>query len=240
MDTIFLRLLLAHIISDFILQGAYIANNKKGKALKNIVALTIHSSIHAILAYLFVGDIRYYFLPITIFLTHFIIDYIKSNYMADKLRYFFIDQFLHIIVILLIWLYLAQINIDTIFATINPIIQSNTVWIILLSYILILQPTSVTLEVFFKRWSRSNSGLSLNGLPDAGKWIGYFERILILTLILSGYIEGVGFLLAAKSIFRFGELKNASEIKVTEYVLIGTLSSFTIATIIGLITKLFL
>lgn len=41
--------------------------------------------------------------------------------------------------------------------------------------------------------------------------------------------------MAAKSIFRFGELNKAKEIKITEYVLIGTLASFTIATVIGFI-----
>jgi hypothetical protein len=61
---------------------------------------------------------------------------------------------------------------------------------------------------------------------------------LILTFILIDCIEGVGFLLAAKSIFRFGELSKSNEIKTTEYVLIGTLSSFTIAIIISYITKI--
>lgn len=41
--------------------------------------------------------------------------------------------------------------------------------------------------------------------------------------------------LAAKSIFRFGELSKSKEIKTTEYVLIGTLASFTIAILTGLI-----
>lgn len=63
---------------------------------------------------------------------------------------------------------------------------------------------------------------------------------MILTFILTNHIEGVGFLLAAKSIFRFGELNKAKEIKITEYVLIGTLASFTIAIIIGFISLYFL
>jgi hypothetical protein len=46
-------------------------------------------------------------------------------------------------------------------------------------------------------------------------------------------MEGIGFLLAAKSVFRFGELTKAKEVKITEYVLIGALSSFTIAILIG-------
>ncbi|ROT09690.1 hypothetical protein EEL49_04750 [Muribaculaceae bacterium Isolate-104 (HZI)] len=73
----------------------------------------------------------------------------------------------------------------------------------------------------------------MKGLPNAGKWIGYLERILILTFIFTGNIEGVGFLLAAKSVFRFGELNRAKDIKTTEYVLIGTFASFTIAIMLG-------
>lgn len=71
------------------------------------------------------------------------------------------------------------------------------------------------------------------GLPNAGKWIGYIERILVLTFIYTHNVSGIGFLLAAKSIFRFGDLSKAKDINITKYVLIGTLSSFAISTIIG-------
>lgn len=74
-------------------------------------------------------------------------------------------------------------------------------------------------------------------MPNAGKWIGYLERILILTFIFTGNIEGIGFLLAAKSVFRFGELNKAKDIKTTEYVLIGTFASFTIAIMTGFAVK---
>ena len=59
------------------------------------------------------------------------------------------------------------------------------------------------------------------------------ERILLLTFIFAGYPEGIGFLLAAKSIFRFGDLQRTQELQQTEYVLIGTFLSFTIAIVIG-------
>jgi hypothetical protein len=42
--------------------------------------------------------------------------------------------------------------------------------------------------------------------------------------------------LAAKSIFRFGDLKESKDRKLTEYVLIGTLLSFGIAIAVGMIT----
>ena len=72
-------------------------------------------------------------------------------------------------------------------------------------------------------------------LESAGKLIGMLERVLVFVFIYMGRWEGVGFLLAAKSVFRFGVLKDAHSMKLTEYVLIGTLLSFGIAIVIGII-----
>ena len=112
-------------------------------------------------------------------------------------------------------------------------ILSANLWLIATTYIAVLSPTSVLIKSFieYEKWLPTDA--SLKGLPNAGKWIGYLERILILTFIFTGNIEGVGFLLAAKSVFRFGELNRAKDIKTTEYVLIGTFTSFTIAIMLG-------
>ena len=96
-----------------------------------------------------------------------------------------------------------------------------------------LKPASILLGTFIAKWTPVNN--EKNSLPNAGAWIGYLERVLILTFMLVGCIEGIGFLLAAKSIFRFGELTKAREVKITEYVMNGTLSSFTIAILLGAI-----
>ena len=101
-----------------------------------------------------------------------------------------------------------------------------------------LRPSSILLGKFLRQWTPSSS--DSQSLPKAGQWIGYIERILILTFVFVGSFEGIGFLLAAKSVFRFGELNKAKEIQTTEYVLIGTLASFAIAILTGLvITRLF-
>lgn len=68
-------------------------------------------------------------------------------------------------------------------------------------------------------------------LKNAGKLIGILERILVLTFVIIGKLEIVGFLIAAKSILRY---KDTNTIK-TEYVLIGTMLSFGIAIMIGLL-----
>jgi hypothetical protein len=41
--------------------------------------------------------------------------------------------------------------------------------------------------------------------------------------------------LAAKSVFRFGDLKESKDRKLTEYILIGTLLSFGIAIASGIV-----
>lgn len=75
-------------------------------------------------------------------------------------------------------------------------------------------------------------GSGLNKCPELAQC--WTMDWLILTFVLVGSFEGVGFLLAAKSVFRFGELNKAKEIRTTEYVLIGTFASFTIAILTGI------
>ncbi len=79
-------------------------------------------------------------------------------------------------------------------------------------------------------------GEDIKSLISAGKIIGMVERVLILTFVLLNQFSGVGFLLAAKSVFRFGDLKEKNDHKMTEYVMLGTLLSVTITLFIGLIT----
>lgn len=70
------------------------------------------------------------------------------------------------------------------------------------------------------------------GIEKAGEMIGYLERVLILSFILLRAYELIGFVVMAKSIARFEELKNRP---FAEYFLIGTLSSTLIAVLVGII-----
>ncbi|GGP42851.1 hypothetical protein GCM10009347_08240 [Shewanella algicola] len=84
-----------------------------------------------------------------------------------------------------------------------------------------------------------NAGATnVSGLVAGGELIGYLERLLILTFTLVGSYAAVGFVLAAKSIFRFGELNQSANRSMTEYVLIGSLLSVVITTLIGAVVSL--
>ncbi len=229
--TILLRLLFAHILSDFVFQCDKICEGKQGKTKKKYAYQLLHSFIHALMAYLFVAEWNNWIIPLVIFISHILIDYIKVAYAKKDVTSFIIDQLVHIAVIVVLWLSLFNYNGDFYQELFKAEWNSLKVWTIVTAYLLILKPASVFLSLFIKKWTPSET--TEESLPNAGKWIGYFERILILTFILTGNAEGIGFLLAAKSIFRFGELSKAQEIKTTEYVLIGTLASFTIAILIG-------
>ena len=232
MNTIILiKLIAAHLTGDFLLQSDRMcidkfSNNSKAK----YKALVLHALVQAALAYIFVAQWNCWIVPVVIGVSHFAIDLVKTMSKRTDLISFVWDQLAHLCIILgLWWLEFARLSqldmADEIFST--------NFWLIATAYIAVLAPTSILIKFFieFEKWMPSEA--SSQGLPNAGKWIGYLERILVLTFIFTDNIEGIGFLLAAKSVFRFRELNKAKDIKITEYVLIGTFASFTIAILIG-------
>jgi hypothetical protein len=68
--------------------------------------------------------------------------------------------------------------------------------------------------------------LSGKGLKNGGKLIGQLERAVIFILFVAGMKTAIGFLIAAKSILRFGEIKNSQQRMEAEYIIIGTMMSF--------------
>jgi hypothetical protein len=60
------------------------------------------------------------------------------------------------------------------------------------------------------------------------------ERILILTFIVGGYETAVGFLLGAKALVRYPEIKEDTRGHFAEYFLVGTLTSVGFALVAGM------
>ena len=72
------------------------------------------------------------------------------------------------------------------------------------------------------------------GLSRGGFWIGVLERILVVVFVCLGEYSAIGFLIAAKSILRFPDVKPGGPgHKMSEYVIIGTMLSLIIAIAIG-------
>ncbi len=76
--------------------------------------------------------------------------------------------------------------------------------------------------------------LDERGFRGAGATIGMIERALIYILAYLGEYTAISFILAAKSISRFNDLK---ERKFAEYYLIGSLMSILFAVVVVLGVK---
>lgn len=234
--TLFCKLLIAHLATDFLLQPSSWIKQREQKHFK-APKLYLHAFIAASTTCILLFDYSKWLPALFIGFTHLIIDGIKS-YCKKTPTAFIIDQFAHITMLLIVWIYLIpdKQNLEEAF---NYTVSNRNTWIYLTSYLIATTPLGYLIGTATSKWSSQLTGK--DGLEEAGKWIGIFERVIILTLILLEQYEPIGLLIAAKSILRFVESKNSEEIqKKSEYVLIGTLISLGLTLVLGLLTKYWL
>ncbi len=231
---ILVKLLLAHLLGDFLLQPTSWVLDKETKKHKSNY-LYIHTFLHGILAWLFVGEMAFGWFALALALTHGFIDFLKLKFQNKKTKrnWFVVDQILHLITIVVIASLYENLSVD--FTVFN-----NQFWILITGIIFLTKPTSIIIKNIISIWTPESTNQNEDSLENAGNYIGIFERLFVFCFILTGHFEAIGFLLAAKSIFRFGDLKEAKDRKLTEYVLIGTLISFGMALLTGLLVQNFL
>ena len=226
------QLLLAHLIGDFIVQPEGWVRDKELKKHRS-PKIYLHVLIHGMLTLLLVWDLTFWLPVMLIVLSHFLIDLAKVNFQKPNNRvfWFITDQALHLIILALLWYTWQHPDLSL------PTIHSGKVLIVITAVIFLTNPTSVIIKTFISQWTPDTFYTVTTSLPDAGKFIGFLERLFVLIFILHNHWEAVGFLLAAKSVFRFGNLKESHDRKLTEYVLIGTFLSFGIALAVALLVS---
>lgn len=231
MDIVLFKLLLAHLLGDFFLQPSTWVEEKERRKWRS-AKLYLHILLHIALIFLVFFSFSVWKIALAIGLLHGLIDVLKLSFQREnnKRLWFFIDQLLHLLSIVVCWKYYYSSPINFAY------LQDEKLWLIGLGALFLTSPTAILIRIVIARWvpqERGSAPLTAS-LQDAGKFIGILERLLIYLFICSHHFEAVGFLLAAKSIFRFGDLKEAHDLKLTEYVLIGTLLSFGVALIVGM------
>ena len=232
-----LLLLLAHFIGDFYFQPSTWIECRNKHHFKS-QALWKHFLVHISLntVVFLISDLSLLQSVLAIGLisiSHLLIDYWKS-YRKKNLTYFLIDQISHIVVICVVWAYFSGITLEQVAIYVGDFVTVKNM-LIAVSYILVCKPASVIISLALKK--HTDSILKENrdmGLASAGAWIGYIERCLTISFIFIGQFAGIGFLVATKTIFRFGDLTRNKDMKLTEYMMLGTLLSYAIALIIGL------
>lgn len=230
---IFTKLILAHLLGDFLLQpNSWVAHKETKKVASPY--LYFHVLIHFVLCMLFLWDLKLWWMAAIVAVSHFIIDAAKlqSQKPANKKRWFFADQLMHIAVIAI----LAGISREIDWQWIK---DENTLRF-LGGLLFVTTPAAITVKMLISSWTpvpQVENNFQTESLANAGKYIGMLERLLVFIFIYVNHWEGVGFMIAAKSIFRFSDLAQAKQRKLTEYVLIGTLLSFGLAILTALIVK---
>lgn len=245
MKETFLVLLTAHLVGDFLLQNNWMVSVKDKKA----GCLLLHAVIVTLSTVVIAGYVEKNITMLVyawVFLAHYMIDWIKgligsvkwtNDLNAKNETYvFMIDQVGHIGTLMLIAYLIPDIAGKSLWLKLIPgsyftglTFISGFVACVFMGGILISKATRPLVEQI--------SHNELNGLKNGGRYIGQLERTLTFFFMLTGQTNAIGFLFAAKSILRFGEIKDTEKRKEAEYIIIGTFMSFGWALLVAYLTQ---
>jgi hypothetical protein len=225
----------AHLIGDFLLQsGAMVRHKQRLKARSWL--LHVHAAIHGLLIYLVSAKWSQWQPAAIVAITHFFIDWWKLS-RPEKPVFFVVDQLLHVAVLLVVWAALPH-HAQLVLNAAEGLLANQKLWLVLIGYLLVGWPFAIAIGFLTQRWQpdfETRLAQQQQTLAEAGRWIGACERILVYTFIITNQFAGIGFLITAKSILRFRDTQKQGGQKEAEYILIGTLLSFAVAIITGLI-----
>ena len=231
-----IALLVAHICADFLLQPYWLVQAKA-----KFSGLLLHTAIVVGLSAL--ATLSYDWRMLTIIgVTHAFMDLIKVRILDRQLnkstfseiRNLIIDQFVHIVVLLVVVAISPDPFENGLWAEFSPehrqtyitsiIIFGGAVACIRTGDIMIGQFTKPLISEFqelqtsssqMREDSPSQGGKrdeknwdQYQGLKNGASLIGQLERFIIYVLVLVGQPAGVGFLIAAKSILRFSSTQS--------------------------------
>ncbi len=226
---LFTQLFLGHLIGDFLLQPLKWVIHKEANKISSKY-LYFHTLIHFGLMMLLTWDVTFWKFALIIAISHYLIDLGKlyvNPLFKNKAIPFLIDQVLHIMVLYLCAYYgnLSEYTLTLI---------ERIDWQLITAIIFLSFPAAIIMNKLLEPMANQIE-FDHKSLPNAGKYIGILERLFVLTFICLGRWEAIGLLITAKSVFRFNDLKETNNRKLTEYILIGTLLSFGIAIITGIV-----
>lgn len=222
-----IRILIAHLISDFVLQSNKMVENKNW--------FSKHMLLHVVIVFISTLVLsQKLVLSLAITAIHYPIDGFKKvlekRKIGSEYKLFILDQSIHIIAILIVWAVLTGVGKELLRAIELPFVNYK-ISLIILGYLIVIEPIGYIIGFITKGMTKYNSdGEHKN--QGGGKKIGIFERIIILTFVLLGQYDAIGFLITGKSIIRFAD-KN-SDLR-SEYVLVGTMLSYALAIITGVL-----
>lgn len=235
---LFLQLYAAHLIADFLLQPAWIVREKRRPG-----ALAAHAAIHvacgcALVNLGLTGPVFLWLVGLAAF--HAAVDYGKARLAGTGWAAFVADQAIHLGSVAVVATALNPGEWPAAQATVGAFLRSPRLYLLLSAYVGVLFGGGYVIQKvtqpFLERIEENLRPLK-PGLPQAGTYIGWVERFLVLTFVIGGYKEAIGFLLAVKALARFPEIKEDTKGHFAEYFLLGTLTSFGLSLVAALAVK---
>jgi len=250
-----LALYLAHLLTDFIFQTAHLVQQKKNG---HAIGYFKHGAIHYFCAVLAAGlflpgmilSLRFQVVVIALTLVHLSIDickiqFAKSRPVADGAIAFVADQIVHFITIVFAACWIERAPLASVARSSLQALrgQSNRILLLLVIYLVVIFACGYLIRFVTKPMMRHiGQGTRQAGvvpphetpaqLSNAGMYIGWLERFMVLTALLLHSPATVGLIIAAKSIARYPQFHRE---QFAEYFLIGTLLSICTAFVGGVV-----
>ncbi len=227
-----LRLIAAHLLIDFALDPVLRSRfGRQPVAPLRDARTYAHALVAAGLTYVLAGRWSAAWILPVVFMVHLLSDALGPR-KADR-EVSLLDQAGHLAVLVLIWFILLGSGRGGATVYLVNLLRGDTFWIIAVAYAIVIWPCGIIVGRLTQRW-RDEAAASANGLSGAGLWIGRLERVLVVTFVFLNRFEAIGFLIAAKSILRIGEVTGHNDRRQAEYVLVGTMLSLILAIFTGL------
>jgi Protein of unknown function (DUF3307) len=235
---LFLAVLWAHLLGDFPLQPSGMVRGKR----QGIGAYLAHGMIHLLVLVLCVavfvsfrtiaslsfGMAVFLYIAIHLGIDRAKQELVSTRRLADSTAVFLLEQALHICTVMALAWFLIRPTWATVrsqlswsVATGDKVLEAGVVYVAVIfagGYLIRYLTRNLTSGI-------KRAGETAEQVENAGMYIGWLERFLVVTAILVQSPSMVGLILTGKSIARFPELKE----RFAEYFLIGTLLSIGLA-----------
>lgn len=245
-STCFLALYLAHLVTDFLLQTDRVVTGKRRGRLR---AYAEHGGIHLVTAIAFLGfavpglweSPGFYIFTVGLTGVHLAMDWGKirllhSRRIEDGPATFLWDQFLHFLTIGIAAWVIARPSLLSLMSKLRGLqLGIEKPLLLLVVYLAVIFGGGYVVRFLTRPLLKNDMrdlGETTDELQNAGMYIGWLERFVVLTALMLQSPATVGLILTAKSIARYPEMKS---VRFAEYFLIGTLLSMTIGMLGGLL-----
>ncbi len=240
-------LLASHFIGDFLFSVKL-----DGTSKSRILIIVKHAAMVAGLSYVLCGAWTLFEIPLFVLVAHTAVDLIKEASGGKNLSGFLWDQIAHLTLTILIAIGVTLKNPASLYGlywieqfhasylrmlilTAGGIITVRAGNVLVAA---VVQPFLAQIEEDLSKEEWDYGKSPTGGLKGAGSLIGQLERALIFLFIMIDQPAAIGFLITAKSILRFGEIKDSHHRRLTEYIIIGTMMSFAYGVFASYLTKL--